>query len=111
MLLGISANIRTSSTTCDLGTTANPFQNLYLNTGIESTGGLVIGPVTATSIAIGSAAITNAVNGTFVTAFLTVHGILPHHTIPAFPPVLIVSLHQLLQLLEHLLTLRMRSEC
>ena len=55
MLLGISANIRTSSTTCDLGTTANPFQNLYLNTGIESTAGLVIGPVTATSIAIEAA--------------------------------------------------------
>lgn len=31
LLVNSSSNIRSSSTTCDLGTIANPFQNLYLN--------------------------------------------------------------------------------
>ena len=70
MLLGSAGivNIRANGTVCDLGTTAAPFRNLILNTGIESTAGLVIGPTTATSIAIGRAAITSTVNGIFATA-------------------------------------------
>lgn len=31
LLLSTSTNIRTNNTTCDLGTTTNPFQNLYLS--------------------------------------------------------------------------------
>lgn len=34
LLVDCSANIRSNSTTCNLGTTANPFQTLYLNTNI-----------------------------------------------------------------------------
>ena len=34
VLFGVQSNIRANTTTCDLGTTANPFQTLYLNTDI-----------------------------------------------------------------------------
>ena len=113
MLLGKNTivNIRANGTACDLGTTAVPFRNLILNTGIESTAGLVIGPVTATSIAIGSAAITTTVNGIFTTALASAHGILPQHTILVSRPGPIDLPRQVLELLEHLLTLRMRLEC
>ena len=69
MILGGAniANIRANGTICDLGTAAVPFHNLILNTGIESTAGLVIGPASATSIAIGRATVTTTVNGIFVT--------------------------------------------
>lgn len=69
MLLGSVniTNIRANGTTCDLGTAAAPFRNLILNTGIESTAGLVIGPASATSIAIGRATVTTTINGIFAT--------------------------------------------
>lgn len=35
LLLAASANIRTDSTTCDLGTVTNPFQNVFLNGSIS----------------------------------------------------------------------------
>jgi len=35
LLLDASANLRSNSTTCDLGSVAKPFQTLYLNTGIS----------------------------------------------------------------------------
>ena len=34
------ANIRAGSTICDLGTTANPFKDVYSNSGIIGTGAL-----------------------------------------------------------------------
>lgn len=59
------ANIRANSTVCDLGTSAAPFKTLYLNSGVEGTGALTIGPTTATSLTLGRSTVTTLVNGIF----------------------------------------------
>jgi hypothetical protein len=58
-------NIRSAGTTCDLGTTALPFQNVYVNTGIDSTAGLAVGGTNATSVTVGRSGITTTINGIF----------------------------------------------
>lgn len=66
LLVGSSSNIRSSSTTCDLGTTVNPFQSLYI-TNIYSNGPLNLGTATATSVNIGRTGQLVNVNGNLST--------------------------------------------
>ena len=73
IIVGVSANIRSTVTTCDLGTSALPFQTLYLNTStitpsVDTAAALTLEGVKATSIAIGRAVVTTTINGIFATA-------------------------------------------
>ena len=54
LLVAASANIRSTATTCDLGTTANPFQTLFLNNRVDSAASLNLGTTNATVVNIGS---------------------------------------------------------
>lgn len=60
LLVGVAANIRTGSTTCDLGTTGNPFQTLYLNANVH-------GPTNSRAVDDILSCATNGVSGDIAT--------------------------------------------
>ena len=67
ILLGDSAisSIRPNSSICSLGTSGSPFAGLTVaaNTGIDSTGALNVGTITAASVAIGQSSTQTTING------------------------------------------------
>ncbi len=65
LLIDSSANIRSNSTTCDLGTTAKPFQSLYI-TNVYSNAALNLGTSTTTSVNVGRSGQAVNVNGILV---------------------------------------------
>ena len=53
LLVAASGNIRSNSTTCDLGTTTNPFQTLFLNNRVDRAVNLNLGTTNATGVTFG----------------------------------------------------------